>query len=111
MRPAKTPISLSIHPVWLESSLFVSRSFCSLASHLVHNEDSDQTGGDAQADQSLCWAHSSFCWFCCAQAQYPYLHGPWLQIWEPQRLSAQYTESIFRIFYESLCGNWVDIGL
>ena len=23
---------------------------------------------DAQADLSLCWAHRSFCWFCCAMA-------------------------------------------
>ena len=24
----------------------------------------DQDWADAQADQSLCWAHISFCWFC-----------------------------------------------
>ena len=24
---------------------------------------------DAQADLSLCWEHSPFCWFCRAQAQ------------------------------------------
>ena len=29
----------------------------------MHNQDSDQTGPDAQADLSLRWENMSFCWF------------------------------------------------
>ena len=32
---------------------------------LADGKQSDQTGQiDAQADLSLCWAHTSFCWLC-----------------------------------------------
>ena len=44
VRPAKTQISLGIRPVWSESSLSAWRKLGSLATHLVHSEDSDQTG-------------------------------------------------------------------
>ena len=44
MRPAKTPISLGIFPVWSESSLSAWRKLGSLATHWAHSEDSDQTG-------------------------------------------------------------------
>ena len=44
VRPAKTLISLGIHPVWSESSLSAWRSPGSLAILRVHSEDSDQTG-------------------------------------------------------------------
>ena len=44
VRPAKTPISLGIRPVWSESSLSALRKLGSLATHWAHSEDSDQTG-------------------------------------------------------------------
>ena len=44
VRPAKTPISLGILPVWSESSLSPWRNIKSLATHWAHSEDSDQTG-------------------------------------------------------------------
>ena len=44
VRPAKTQISLGIHPVWSESSLSPWRKLGSLATHWAHSEDSDQTG-------------------------------------------------------------------
>ena len=44
VRPAKTLISLGIHPVWSESSLSTWRKLGPLATHWVHSEDSDQTG-------------------------------------------------------------------
>ena len=44
MRPAKSQISLSIRPVWSESSLSARRKLGSLAPHWAHSEDSDQTG-------------------------------------------------------------------
>ena len=43
-RPAKTQMSLGIHPVWSESSLSAWRKLGSLATHSAHSEDSDQTG-------------------------------------------------------------------
>ena len=59
VRPAKTQISLGIRSVWPESSLSVWRKLVSLATHWAHSEDSDQPGHpDAQADQSLRWAHT-----------------------------------------------------
>ena len=44
MRPAKTQISLGVHPVWSESSLAAWRKLGSLATYWAHSEDSDQTG-------------------------------------------------------------------
>ena len=44
VRPAKTQISLRIHPVWSESSLSAWRNLGSLATTWAHSEDSDQTG-------------------------------------------------------------------
>ena len=44
VRPAKTQISLGIHPVWLESLLSAWRKLGSLATHWAHSEGSDQTG-------------------------------------------------------------------
>ena len=44
VRPAKTQISLGICPIWSESSLSAWRKLGSLATHLAHSKDSDQTG-------------------------------------------------------------------
>ena len=44
VRPAKTEISLSIRPVWSESSLFEWRKLGSWATLWVHSKDSAQTG-------------------------------------------------------------------
>ena len=43
VRPAKTQISLGIHPVWSESSLSAWRSIGCLATLKVQSNDSDQT--------------------------------------------------------------------
>ena len=51
VRPAKTQISLGIHPFWSESSLFAWRKLGSLATHWANSEDSDR------------WAHSHFVGF------------------------------------------------
>ena len=61
VHPAKTQISLSIRPVWSESSLSVWRNLGSLAAHWVHSENSDQTGWMPRLVWSLCLAHRSFC--------------------------------------------------
>ena len=52
--PAKTQISLGIHPVWSESLLSVWRNLGSLATHWVDSEGWSDWA-DAQAD--LHWAH------------------------------------------------------
>ena len=44
VRPAKTQISLGIHPIWSESSLSAWKELGSLATTWAHSEDSDQTG-------------------------------------------------------------------
>ena len=60
--PAKTQISLGIHPVWSESSLSEWRKLGSLAAHWAHSEDWSDWA-DAQADLSLRWAHTDFVGF------------------------------------------------
>ena len=62
VRPAKTQISLSIFPVWSESSLSAWRNIGPLTTLHIARLWSDWA--DAQADLSLRWAHRSFCWFC-----------------------------------------------
>ena len=65
VHPAKTQISLGIHPVWSESSLSSQRNIGPLlwTTYWAHSEDwSDWV--NAQADLSLHWVHMSFCWFC-----------------------------------------------
>ena len=44
VRPAKTQLSLGIHPVWSESSLSAWRNLGSLATGWAYSKDSDQTG-------------------------------------------------------------------
>ena len=68
MHPAKTQISLGIHPVWSAPSLPAWTNIWSLATHWAHNGDWLECM-DVQADLSLRWVHTSFCWFCCAAAQ------------------------------------------
>ena len=59
VRPAKTQISLSICPVWSESSLSAWRNLGSLATHWADSEDwSDWV--DTQADPSFFSAHTHF---------------------------------------------------
>ena len=69
VRPANTWISLGICPVWSESSLTAWRNFGSLATHCAHSK-AWSDWADAQADLSLRWAHTLFCWFHHA-AHYP----------------------------------------
>ena len=67
LSPAKTQISLGIHPVRSESSLSAWRKLGSLATHWVHSEDWSDWA-DAQADLSLCRVHTGmpFCFLSCA---------------------------------------------
>ena len=65
VRPAKTQISLGIHPVWSESSL--STHWVAKDPSFLHtdSEDSDQTGRKL----SLRWAQMPFWWLCHEAAQ------------------------------------------
>ena len=76
--PAKTQISLGIHPVWSESSLSAWRKLRSLATHWVHREDSDQTGQMPRLIR-LGRAHLSFCLFCHLAAYLCCFHVSHLQ--------------------------------
>ena len=55
--PAKTQISLGIHPVWSESSLTARRNIGSLATQGAHSEDSDQIGWMPRLIESSLDAH------------------------------------------------------
>ena len=68
VRPAKTPISLGIRPVWSESSLCA--QWVAKGHIFLHADSEDWSDwADAQADLSLRWAHMPFCWFCPEAAQ------------------------------------------
>ena len=64
VRPAKTQISLDVRPVWgwSKSSVSAWRRIGSLATQRAH------TKNWSGWSESLCWAYSSFCWFCRAAA-------------------------------------------
>ena len=74
VRPAKTQISLDIHPVWSKSSLSAWRNYLLSAKWRLWSD-----WADAQDDLSLCCAHRSFCWFCLAAAQLVnhWVHEKW----------------------------------
>ena len=52
-----------------ESSLSAWRNLWSLAIHIAHSEDSDQTVRMPRPISVFAWVHMSFCWFCRAAAQ------------------------------------------
>ena len=65
---AITQISLGIRPVWSESSLSAWRNIGPLTTYSAYSQDSDQTGRMPR----LIWVfagRTSFCWFCCVEAQ------------------------------------------
>ena len=62
VRPAKTRISLGIHPVWSESSLCA--QWVAKDPRFSHADSEDWSDWvDIQADMRLCWAHSHFVGF------------------------------------------------
>ena len=71
VRPAKTPISLGIRPVWSESSLCA--QWVAKEPSFLHadSEDSDQTGRMPRLIW-VRWAHMPFCWFCHEAAHIPF---------------------------------------
>ena len=71
VRPAKTQISLGIHPVWSESSLSEWRKFGFLATHWAHSKVADQTGWLPRLI-SLRWAHTHFVGFVMSWLSYGY---------------------------------------
>ena len=67
-------MSLSIHPVWSESSLSAWRNIGPLTTHGACSKDSDQTGQLPR----LIWVLAgltSLCWFCHAVAQIMYFRS------------------------------------
>ena len=75
VRPAKTQISLYIHPVWQGFSFIPHLSIFGSTEAVEFTVEStcDQQRlwsdcANAQSDLSLCWSHKSYCWFCCMLA-------------------------------------------
>ena len=71
VRPAKTQISLGIHPVW---SVFAMPAWVAKEPRFLHGNSKDWSDY-AQADLSLRWVHKSFCWLCHAATQMSQLTG------------------------------------
>ena len=68
VHPAKTQINLGIGPVWSESSLCV--QWVAKDQSFLHADSEDSSDwADAEADQSLCWAHTHFVGFVHVAAQ------------------------------------------
>ena len=73
--PAKTQISLGIHPVW--SGSFLCAHWVAKDPSFLHVDSEDWSDwAVAQADLSLRWAHMPFCWFCHEAAQIWFLAYP-----------------------------------
>ena len=69
VRPAKTQISLGIRPIWSESSLCA--QWVAKDPSFLHADSEDWSDwADAQADLSLCWAHSHFVGFVMSRLMY-----------------------------------------
>ena len=63
VHPAKTQISLGIHPVWSESLLCAEWVVAKDPSFLHADSEDRSDLADDQADLGLCWTHMPFCWF------------------------------------------------
>ena len=71
MRPTKTQISLGIHPVWSESSLCT--QWVAKDPSFLHVDSEDWSDwANAQADLSLCWAHTHFVGFDMSWLSWPW---------------------------------------
>ena len=68
VRPAKTQISLGIHPVWSAFAGRMKKAWV-LSYPLSAQRRLWSDWADAHADLSLRWAHMPFCWFCHEAAQ------------------------------------------
>ena len=77
VHPAKTQISLGICPVWSESLLSAWRKLGSLATHWVHNKDSDQTGQMPRLIWVFTWCTCRFVGFVMCW------ENKWLLKWLP----------------------------
>ena len=73
VRPTKTPISLSIPPVWSVFTVRLKKARL-LSYSLSAQRRLWSDWADAQADLSLRWAHMPFCWFC-HDAAHVSVHG------------------------------------
>ena len=84
VHPAKTQISLGIHPVWSESLLCA--QIVAKDPSFLHADSEDWSDwADAQADLSLCWVHRLFCRFCqeAAHKKHPTHPPPSYIAWNP----------------------------
>ena len=71
VRPAKTQISLGIHPVWSESSLCA--QWVAKDPSFLHADGEDWSDwADAQTDLSLRWAHTHFVGFVMSRLKWFY---------------------------------------
>ena len=64
VRPAKTQMSLGMHPVWSESSLSAWRNSGPLTTYWAHSEDSDQTWRMPRLIWVFAGCTGHIGWFC-----------------------------------------------
>ena len=87
VRPAKTPTSLCIRPVWSESSLRA--QWVAKGPKFLHADSDDWSDwADAQADLSLRWAHTHFVGFVMSQLRWC-MTKPTKLTWAPSEDSDQ----------------------
>ena len=84
VRPAKTQITLGIHPVWSESPLSTWKNLGSLATIERKAKALIRLGGCPGWSESSLGAHS-FCWFCHVVAHINFegrlMQKPWQKRW------------------------------
>ena len=97
LRSAKTQISLSIRPVWSESSLSGWRKLGSLATHWAHSEDSGQTGWTPRLIWVFTWRTCHFVGFVMRWLNYS--SGALSIIWDVPMQVPKYCKSLPCIFH------------
>ena len=96
VHPAKTQISLCIHPVWSESSLSAWRKLESFASDWADREDSDQSRWMPRLIWVFMLGAQSFCWFCHEAAQIPTLSVSLCESHQPLLIGQEAWTLIFK---------------
>ena len=108
MCPAKSQISLGIHPVWSVFAVRMEKAWV-LSYPLSAQRRLWSDWADAQADLSLRMAHIPFCWFCHEVVHLPFnlnlldtTHAQ-PQIQKPHCLNFKVITALFMVFT-----NWIE---
>ena len=112
VHPARTQISLGIHPVWSVFAVRMKKALV-LSYPLSAQRRLWSDWEDAQADLRLCWVHVSVCWFCHEAAHTSERPGDWFQEKIPGIQEEESEEKIFHtrnLRFCQRCHEWAGYG-